>query len=132
MTYRATCTRCQARGVRAEYLGESSKSIRDRAAAHLKALRGAQSSSFMLRHNLLHHDNDDPFMADYVWEPISYFQKPMDRQVAEAIAIKEAYGDSSRLVLNAKTEYSRCVLPGVTSQPTEEEKEQEEADCYPD
>ena len=48
----------------------------------------------------------------------------MDRQVAEAIAIKEAYGDSTRLVLNAKTEYSRCVLPGISPQPTDEEKEQ--------
>ena len=67
-------------------------------------MRGAHSSSFMLRHNLLHHDQEDPFRAEYTWEPLSYFQKPMDRQVAEAIAIKEAYGDSTRLVLNAKTE----------------------------
>ena len=127
LTYKATCLRCQAGGVKAEYLGESSKSLRDRSLAHLKSLRGAHSSSFMLRHNLLHHDQDDPFRAEYAWEPITFFQKPMDRQVSEAIEIKKAYGDGTRLVLNAKTEYSRCVLPGITPQPTEEEKEQEEA-----
>ena len=50
----------------------------------------------------------------------------MDRQVAEALAIKEAYGDGGRRVLNAKTEYSRCVLPGVTPEASEEDKEQDE------
>ena len=113
--------------MKAEYLGETSKSLRDRAAGHMKALRGAQSSSFILRHNLLHHKDDDPFCTDYTWEALAFFQKPMDRQVAEALAIKEAYGDSGRVVLNAKTEYSRCVLPGITPAASEEDKEQEEA-----
>ena len=115
------------RGVKAEYLGETSKSLRDRAAAHLQSLKGAQNSSFMLRHNLLCHSEDDPYCPDYIWEPLRYFQKPMDRQIAEALGIKEAYGDDKKLVLNAKTEYSRCVLPGITPVVTEEEKEQEEA-----
>ena len=123
--YRATCLRCQASGVKAEYSEETSKSIRDRARAHLKYLRGAHSSSFMLRHNLLQHDQDDPFRAEYAWEPLTYFQKPMDRQVAEALAIKEAYGNGGRRVLNAKTEYSRCVLPGVTPEASDEDKEQD-------
>ena len=51
----------------------------------------------------------------------------MDRQVAEALGIKAAYGDKERVVLNAKTEYSKCVLPGVTPVASEEDKEQDEA-----
>ena len=67
LTYKATCKRCEQEGRRAEYLGETSKSLTDRAAAHLKSLKGTQSSSFMLRHNLLHHPNGDPYNVDYCW-----------------------------------------------------------------
>ena len=91
LTYKATCNRCKSKGIKAEYLGESSKSLRDRSSAHRKALRGAQTSSFMLKHNLLHHQEDDPFNEEYTWEPLQFFQKPLDRQVGEALAIKEAY-----------------------------------------
>ena len=40
--------------------------------------------------------------------------------------IKEAYGNPKVTVLNAKTEYSRCVLPGVSIQATEEDKKEDE------
>ena len=46
--------------------------------------------------------------------------------MGEALAIKEAYGNSSILVMNAKTGYSRCVLPGITVPASEVEKQEDE------
>ena len=41
LTYKAMSIRCPAGGVKAEYLGETSKLLRDRAATHLQSLNGA-------------------------------------------------------------------------------------------
>ena len=56
----------------------------------------------MLRHNILIHLEEDPFNEEYIWEPLKFFQKPMYRQVTEALAIKEAYGNQKTLVMNGK------------------------------
>ena len=68
-------------------------------------------SNFMLRHNLLHHPEDDPQNNNYLWYPTAFFDKPMERQISEAIIIKEALDkstkDQNHIVLNGKTEYNR-------------------------
>ena len=58
-----------------------------------------------------------------VWCPTEYNIKPMDRMIAKALNIKNALGVKDLLLLNAKTEFTKCVLPGITPSPTEEEKQ---------
>ena len=54
----------------------------------------------MLRHIILSHPKEDCHNKDYSWEPINFFQKPLDGHVVEALAIKETYGCSKVLVLS--------------------------------
>ena len=87
LTYVATCFRCKEAEVVAEYHGESCKSLYDRAKSHMEKLRSWDPSNFMLRHN---HPENDPLCSDYLWQPTGFYQRPIQREIAEAIKIKEA------------------------------------------
>ena len=50
-------------------------------------LKQWDSGNFMLRHNLLHHSNEDPLNNQYLWYPTAFYDKAMDRQIGEAIKI---------------------------------------------
>ena len=62
LTYEAVCLRCKASGIKASYQGESCKSLQRRALAHTRALTSLQYSSFVLKHNLLIHPEEDPLI----------------------------------------------------------------------
>ena len=53
----------------------------------------------------------------------------MDRQIAEAVEMKEEIEEASRknngelIIRNGKTEYNRCILLGITRVPNEKDKE---------
>ena len=129
VTYAAECFRCREEGIRAVYHGESGKSLYHRTQTHMDKLRGWDFSSFMLRHNLQHHPEDDPLSAEYLWYPTGFHERAMDRQVAEAIHIKEELERIQRegrgILMNGKTEYNRCILPGITREVTEEDNKKE-------
>ena len=55
LSYKVVCLRCKDNGIRAEYHGESGKSLHDRAFGHMDKLKGMDTSSFMFRHDLLYH-----------------------------------------------------------------------------
>ena len=85
-------------------------------------------SNFMLRHNLTHYEEEDPQDKSCLWYPTQLFARPMDRMVAEAVQIKDAMelsqqAEGRHIILNGKTEYNRCILPGITPKPSEEDKE---------
>ena len=61
-----------------------------------------------------------------VWYPEEFHVKPMDRVITEALNIKNALAQKDLILMNAKTEFSRCVLPGITPTPTEQEQEFDE------
>ena len=88
-------------------------------------LKGLDSSNFMLRHNLLYHANEHPMDNSYVWYPTKFHTKAIDRQVGEAIEIKKAMDTPGVLLMNAKTEYSRCVLPGISPVPSKEDEKED-------
>ena len=98
-----------------------------RADSHMDKLKGWDHSNFMLRHNIMHHAEDDPQNNNYLWYPTHFFDKPLDREVMEAILIKEAMEkaacDPNHVVLNGKAEYNRNILPGITQTATEEDRE---------
>ena len=60
----------------------------------------------MLRHNLEHHPDVDPLCPNYTWEQTVSYTTPMDREVAEAIKIKESIlkEGPGHILMNAKTE----------------------------
>ena len=52
--------------------------------------------------------------------------KPVDRLISEALNIKNALETKEMVLMSAKTKFSRCVLPDITPNPTEQEKEHDE------
>ena len=112
-----TCLRCKDNEVKAEYHGESKDSLYKRALGHMEKLKSLDSSNFMLRHNLLYHGNEDPQCKDYIWAPTKFHTKALERQVSEALYIKTAMDTPGTILMNTKTEFSRCVLPGISQAP---------------
>ena len=70
--------------------------------------------SFILRHNLLHHSDEDPLINTITWEQVVFHIKPMERVIDEAIKIKMVLEDKDICLMNAKTDYTKHVLPGIT------------------
>ena len=129
-TYIAECFKCKEEGKKAVYHGESGKSLHIRSQKHMEKLKSWDQSNFMLRHNLLYHPEDDPLEAKYLWYPTGFYQKAMERQISEAIKIKEAVEEAEAnpnfILMNANTEYNCCVLPGITMVASKEDQKQDE------
>ena len=89
-------------------------------------LKRLDSSNFMLRHNFLFHPDGDPMDNRYVWYPTKFHSKAIDRLVGEAIEIKKAWDTPGVNLMNAKTEYSRCVLPGNMPVATKEDEKEDD------
>ena len=84
-------------------------------------LKRLDGSYFIQRHNLINHAEEDPIDNRYVWYPVKFDRKAIYIQVGEAIEIMKAMETTDTIVINAKTEYSRSDLPGVTPVATEED-----------
>ena len=86
----------------------------------MEKLKGWDPGNFMLRHNMESHPEDDPLCRNYTWEPTGFHQRPMQREISKAIKIKDAYSKERPLyiVMNARTEFNRCILRGVTKPAT--------------
>ena len=84
----------------------------------------------MIRHNLLHHQEEDPLNRDYLWTVVSQHSKPLERAVEEAIRIKMAFQTEEKsnnyICMNCKREYSRNILPGISRKTNQQDKDKEE------
>ena len=71
------------------YIGESSRSIQERAKEHHADLLHRREKSHMLKHRVLHHqDKETPF----IMKAISYHRSALSRQAAEAVRIRRRGG----------------------------------------
>ena len=129
--YKAECLRCRKNGIKATYTGESGKSIYRRALGHHSILNSFNPSSFIIRHNILCHRDGNPLSTEYEWRVIKSYQKPLQRAIEEAIAIKDCFqeaGSSKDVIcMNSKTEFSNNVLPGITQEATKKEQEDDDS-----
>ena len=118
-------------GITSEYYGETGKSIQKRSQGHYEKLRSWDPSNFMLRHNVIHHPEEDPLNKDYLWTPLSHHEKPLERVVEEAIRIKVAFQTEDLkddyISMNGKGEYTRNVLPGISRKASPLDKESNES-----
>ena len=91
------------------YVGESGRSLHERAGEHLHDAGAGKEDSHMIKHWQEHHggSGDAP---RFHFKLISSFQDALTRQVSEAVRIDLRGGG----VLNSKSEYSRCKLPRLT------------------
>ena len=88
------------------YVGESGRSLYERAGEHIKDARGMEEKSHIVKHWATSHPElKSP--PKFKMKIVSSFQDAMTRQISESVRIDMRGGG----VLNSKTEYSRCRLP---------------------
>ena len=88
------------------YVGESSRSIYERAKEHTADRVGFQEDSHQIKHWLSSHEE---LLAspEFKFRIVSTFQDPLSRQLSEAVRIDRRGSQ----ILNSKFEYSRCRVP---------------------
>ena len=88
------------------YVGESGRSLNERAGEHHHDAGALKEDSHMIKH-WQEHDRNQEEVPRFHFKVIGSFQDPLTRQVSEAVRIDLRGGG----VLNSKSEYSRCKLP---------------------
>ena len=88
------------------YVGESSRSIHERAFEHDGDYRGQKDDSHMMKHWLTSHADLDAPPA-FRFRLVRSFPDALTRQISEAVRI-DLRGEG---VLNSRAEFSRCRLP---------------------
>ena len=107
---------CQRGRSTAVYIGETARTLRQRAGEHWNTLNNWSSNSFMLRHWISSHGTlTEP--PNFSFKVLKKFTEPMGRQIFEALKIVETG------YLNLKTEYGANHLCGLQSSAPEWEKD---------
>ena len=91
------------------YVGETSKSLYERAREHEADKQKTSEDSHQVKHWLSDH-KDLLAPPKFRFKIIQTFQDPLSRQLVEAVWI-DLRGES---VLNSRSEYSRCKEPRLT------------------
>ena len=71
------------------YVGESSRSIQERAVEHWSAARRGDQKSHMVRHQDKEHPGEDP---KFIFKVVSYHRTALSRQIKEAVRIRRRGG----------------------------------------
>ena len=122
LVYENICTRCNpGAGEKKElrrmnnpdipslYVGETARTIKERAGEHWAAYRGgakAQEGSHLFKHQQLHHAGESPL---FMMRAVGFYKSALSRQTAEAVRIMRRGGDGT--VLNSRSEFNRCYIP---------------------
>ena len=104
-----------------KYIGESSRSGFLRGKNHLDDARLLSTSSHMLKHFILKHQDDRPEEMIFRMKVICFKKSAYERQVHESILIQQ---NRHHHLLNSKSEYNRCSLPRLTVKVGEREMEE--------
>ena len=98
------------------YVGETSRSIQERALEHWGAARWKEEKSHMAKHQAMVHGGEDP---EFVFKIVSHHRTALNRQVREAVRIGRR-GGAGR-ILNSKAEFNRCHIPRLIIEEEDEE-----------
>ena len=99
------------------YVGETSRSIQERAREHWGAATRGEEESHMVRHQALVHEGVPPV---FLFKVISSHKTALSRQIKEAVRIRRRGGGGR--ILNSKSEYNRCQIPRLVVETEDEDK----------
>ena len=88
------------------YVGETSRTIQERAVEHWSQARKGDLKSHMVRHQAQLHPGEPP---SFHFKLISTHRSALSRQVREAVRIRRRGGEGH--ILNSKGEFNRCHIP---------------------
>ena len=97
------------------YVGETSRSIQERALEHLGAARRKAEDSHMHKHQMMEHEGEP---GNFMFMIVS---KHINSQVREAVHIRRRGGIIDGGVLNSKPEWSRSHIPRLVLELEEED-----------
>ena len=92
------------------YIGETSRSAKERGVEHFKDLEHVRSKSHMLKHVALHHKDRRPEEITFRMRIRSQHKTAFERQISEAVLIRKFNGP---YLMNSKKEYNRCYIPQI-------------------
>ena len=119
-----------------KYLGESSRSMYERAWEHMNSRDKLHTDSHMLKHILDKHRDCKMNEVEFGTRVLKFMRTSFERQIMESVLIQ--HESKGHHIMNSKSEYNRCSLPRLTAKmgkreinrfkkELEEEKRKEEA-----
>ena len=99
------------------YVGESSRTIFERAREHWKDVSNKPDKSHMAKHQQLVHEGAAP---EFVMRAVGFYRTALSRQIGEAVRIMRRGGEG--MVLNSKSEFDRCKIPRLQLEQIDEEE----------
>ena len=89
------------------YVGETSRSIKERAKEHWDSYRSKNQDSHILKHHEIHHGSQGE--PAFIMKVVKFHRSALSRQVGEAIRILKR-----GVVLNNRSEFNRCSISRLT------------------
>ena len=89
------------------YIGETSRSIYERALEHQNDVEQLKTSSHMLRHLLEMHGGEQRSDVEFGVKVLRYTRSSFERQILESVLIQ---GKRDHHILNSKSQFNRCEL----------------------
>ena len=121
IVYESICTKCQLEAKKpgpldshektktpSIYVGETSRSIYERAGEHWAGYKKRKTDSHIWKHHFLHHGSQGE--PEMVFKVLGQFKAALTRKVTEAVQIRKR-GTSA---LNSKAEFDRCKIHRLT------------------
>ena len=98
VTYRVKCLECLKTGVKAHYVGETHRSLLDRALEHEAAVRSNSEGNAMAKHAMDAHSEMEG-KPEFTYEVIKSYKNSLARQLSEALLIER---EECTMILNTK------------------------------
>ena len=114
VTYRIKCQECQKSGKKSHYIGESHRTLYDRAKEHNTALRNQNTTYSIVKHWKEHHQE----MAnppEFSYHLVGKHHSAMERQIKEGLLI-ESESNQCDLLMNGKGEWGINVVPRLQTE----------------
>ena len=115
ITYSSTCTICKEMGKTTQYIGESGRSVYERAKEHIKQATHKNTKSHIREHMEAEHPGEIPGPGSFRFSVTGSYRAALDRQLSEAIKIARATGKNAS-ILNSKLEFNRCLIPTLVTE----------------
>ena len=110
--YHGICLLCEKDGISAEYWGETSRSGYTRTLEHSEDIKGKQDKNAFHKHLSIYHPNKIGDTEAFNIKTVQTFTKNIDRQVGEALKIKNSKAD---ILMNSKAEFHQPAIHRVTT-----------------
>ena len=110
--YHGVCLECDKDGIKSEYWGETSRSGYTRTLEHADDIKSKQERNAFHKHLAIYHPDKIGNIEAFSIKIEQTFTKNIDRQVGEAIKIKNSKAD---ILMNSKAEFHQPAIHRVTT-----------------